>query len=75
MNKVAFAEKILPDVKEKLKSFCASHGLKQGYFVERAIEEKLAQAETMEDILEFKNLEYQESQAIDFSQYLKKRNV
>jgi predicted DNA-binding protein len=75
MEKVTFAVKINPRVKERLKKFCAGHGFKQGYFVEKAIEEKLAQAEKMGDILEFKKLEEQEAQAISFEEYLKKRSV
>ncbi|MCD6413395.1 MAG: hypothetical protein J7L54_04550 [Elusimicrobia bacterium] len=75
MDKVTFAVKISPKVREKLKKFCVGHGFKQGYFVEKAIEEKLAQTEKMEDILELKKLETQESQAISFEEYLKKRSV
>ena len=75
MNKVTFAVKVKPEIKEKLKKFCTSHGLKQGYFVENAIKEKLSQLENVEDIMEFKKLEFQEAQAINFTQYLKTRNV
>ncbi|MCD6423527.1 MAG: hypothetical protein J7L42_05370 [Elusimicrobia bacterium] len=75
MEKVTFAVKINPKIKQKLKKFCTEHGLKQGYFVEKALEEKIAQMERMEDIFEFKKLESQEAHAIDFEEYLKKRSV
>lgn len=75
MNKISYAVKISPVIRKKIKDFCDSHGIKQGHFVEKALEEKLKREENIEDILELKELAYEEAQAISFEQYLSKRNV
>ncbi len=75
MNKVSYAVKISPEIRTELRKFCQENGLKQGYFVEQAIEDKLKQAENMEDVLEFQKLKKQEAEALEFGQYLKSRNV
>ena len=38
-EKSSYAVKLSPEVKKRLKEFCREHGLKQGYFVEKAIKE------------------------------------
>lgn len=74
-EKISYAVKVSPGIREKIKAYCYDHGIKQGYFVEKALEEKLRREEDMEDALEFRKWQHQESQAITFEQYLKKRNV
>lgn len=75
MNRVTFAVKLSENVLGRLKQFCAAHGTKYSFFVEKAIEEKLAEEELKEDVLDFKRFKNQESQAISFEDYLKQRNV
>ncbi len=60
---------------EKIKNFCRTHGLKQGFFVEKALREQLEREEITEDIFELKQLQYQEKSAVDFEEYLKQRKV
>ncbi len=66
MPKTPFVIKISPEVKDRLQAFCEEHGIKQGYFVEKAILEKLDREETLEDALEFKRWKHEESQAVPF---------
>jgi len=75
MEKMSYAVKISSNIREKVRNFCNHYGIKQGYFVERALEEKLEREEIVQDALELKRWEYQESQAISFEEYLKQRNV
>ncbi|MBA7576824.1 hypothetical protein ES708_18666 [subsurface metagenome] len=75
MEKMSYAVKISPRIREKVRNFCDRYGIKQGYFVERALEEKLEREETVQDALELKRWKYQEPQAITFEEYLKQRNV
>jgi len=58
---------------ERIKEFCQSHGLKQGFFVEKALREHLEKEEMIEDIAEIKELRSEEKSAADFAGYLKKR--
>lgn len=73
MQKVSYAIKIDPILVKKLKEFCMQHGIKQGFFVEKALREQLAREELVEDILDFKSLRIQEESAISLEDYLKKR--
>lgn len=73
MNKISYAVKIDPGLVKKIKRFCAEHGIKQGFFVEKALHEQLAREELTEDLLDFKNLKSQENSAISFEEYLKKK--
>ncbi|PIP21217.1 MAG: hypothetical protein COX40_00570 [Candidatus Omnitrophica bacterium CG23_combo_of_CG06-09_8_20_14_all_40_11] len=73
MDKMSYAVKIDPSLVKKIKEFCLRHGIKQGFFVEKALKEQLAREELTEDILDFKNLRSQEESAISFEDYLKKR--
>jgi predicted transcriptional regulator len=73
MNKVSYAIKIDPHIVNRIKKFCLEHGIKQGFFVEKALREQLAREELTEDLLDFKTLRAQEGTAISFEEYLKKR--
>lgn len=75
MERLTYSVKVALDVKEKVKDFCERYGIKQSYFVETALSEKLAREETVQDILELKRLKDLEPQAISFEEYLKGRNV
>ena len=59
----------------RIKEFCQAHGLKQGFFVEKALRKQLEQEEMIEDIVELKELRSQEKSAVNFSDYLKKRKA
>jgi hypothetical protein len=59
---------------QRIKEFCRLHGLKQGFFVEKAIKEQLYKEELIEDIAEIKQLRSQEKSAVSFDEYLKKRS-
>jgi predicted transcriptional regulator len=75
MEKMSYAVKISPNIREKVRNFCDHYGIKQGYFVEKALKEKLEREETVQDTLELKRWKYQEPQAIAFEEYLKQRNA
>ncbi len=67
--------KIEKSLIQKIKDFCNDHGLKQGFFVEKALRSQLEREELTEDIIELKALRSQERLAEDFSEYLKKRKA
>jgi len=75
MDKISYAVKIDPGLVNRVKKFCLEHGIKYGFFVEKALREQLAREELNEDLIDFKSLRSQEDNAIDFSEYLKKRNA
>ena len=73
MPKISYAVKIEPNLAEKVRRFCFDHGIKQGFFVEKALREQLAREELNEDLLDFKTLRSHEKDAVDFTEYLKKK--
>ena len=73
MSKISYAVKIESDLIEKMRTFCLEHGVKQGFFVEKALKEQLTQEELLEDLKDFKTLQSQEKDSIAFDQYLKRR--
>ncbi len=73
MDKISYAVKIEPGLAEKVRAFCLEHGMKQGFFVEKALREQLSREELSEDLLDLKNLRPHESNAISLEEYLKKR--
>ncbi len=75
MDKATFAVKLNKGVLNRLKEFCAAHGTKYSFFVEKAITETLAEEELKEDILDFKKLKKEESQAIPLEDYLRQRDA
>ncbi len=75
MNKMSYAVRIDSSLIKKIKEFCLGHGVKQGFFIEKAIKEQLIREELTEDLLDFKNLYVQENSAISFEDYLKKRKA
>jgi hypothetical protein len=75
MAKTILSVKLDTEVIKRVKTFCAEHGIKYGFFVEKALEEKLAEEELKEDLLDLKTLKGQEKQAIPLEDYLKIRRV
>jgi hypothetical protein len=65
--------KIEKSLIQRIKEFCQMHGLKQGFFVEKALKSQLDREEQIEDIVELKELRFQEKLAVPFEDYLKKR--
>ncbi|MDP3957093.1 MAG: hypothetical protein Q8Q10_01135 [bacterium] len=75
MSKVTFAIKLNEEILNNLKAFCLAHGTKFSFFVEKAIEEKLAEEELKEDLLDFKILRKDENNAMSFEKYLRLRDA
>ena len=71
MIKMSYAVKVDPKLIKKIKQFCLGRGIKQGFFVEKALREQLAREELAGDLMDFKNLRLQESSAMPLDQYLK----
>lgn len=65
--------KIEKSLLDQTREFCETHGLKQGFFVEKALRSQLEKEELAEDILELKELESQEKNASTFDDYLKRK--
>ncbi|HAH21376.1 MAG: hypothetical protein A2Y00_04115 [Omnitrophica WOR_2 bacterium GWF2_43_52] len=74
MNKVSYAVKIDSKLVNRLKKFCLEHGIKQGFFVEKALEEQIAREELNEDLLDLKKLRAEEGKAVSLEEYLRKRS-
>jgi hypothetical protein len=75
MPKTTLAVKINYQVADKVKKFCRERGIKYGFFVEKALEERLEREELKEDLLDLKTLRASEKEATPFEDYLKKRSV
>ena len=75
MLKATLAVKISPDIGNRVKEFCMGHGIKYGFFVEKALQERLEREELKEDLLDMKMLREEEKSAVPFEEYLKVRNV
>ena len=75
MLKATLAVKINPDISDRVKEFCTGHGIKYGFFVEKALQERLEREELKEDLLDMKMLREEEKSAVSFEEYLKARNV
>ena len=74
MNKVSYAVKIDSKLVNRLKKFCLEHGIKQGFFVEKALEEQIAREELNEDLLDLKKLRAEEGKAVSLEEYLRNRS-
>ena len=75
MSKTTLAVKVDYKVADKVKKFCRERGIKYGFFVEKALEERLEREELKEDMLDMKTLQSLEKDAISIEDYLKKRRV
>lgn len=72
---ISFALKIPDDVVSKLKEFCNSHGFKIGFFIQKAILEKIEREEMIDDTRDIINLRHEETEAIDLGDYFAKRGL
>jgi len=54
MSKATLAVKVDYKTVNKVKKFCRERGIKYGFFVERALEERLEREELKEDLLDLK---------------------
>jgi hypothetical protein len=75
MSKITLAVKVDYKTANKVKKFCKERGIKYGFFVEKAIEERLEKEELKEDLLDLKTLRSLEKEAISIEDYLIKRRV
>ena len=75
MSKTTLAVKVNYKTAERVRKFCRERGIKYGFFVEKAFEERLEREEFKEDLLDLKTLKGQEKEAIPLEEYLKKRRV
>jgi len=75
MGKSTLAVKLDTEIINRVKKFCEERGIKYGFFVEKALKEKLEEEELKEDLLDLKTLREQEKLAVPFEEYLKTRRV
>jgi hypothetical protein len=75
MSKTTLAVKVDYKIANKVKTFCRERGIKYGFFVEKALEERLEREELKEDLLDLKTLRSLENEAISIEEYLEKRRV
>lgn len=75
MEKTTLAVKLNPAVVNHVREFCARHGIKYSFFVEKALKDELEQEELKDDILDLRTLKSRENQAIPLEEYLKSRRV
>ncbi len=75
MSKTTLAVKVDYKIANKVKTFCRERGIKYGFFVEKALEERIEREELKEDLLDLKTLSSLEKEAISIEDYLKKRRV
>ena len=73
--KATYALKIDPKLRDRVREFCESRGIKQGFFVEQALREYLEHEELLEDIKDLKRLKPEEALAMDLSTYLARRRA
>jgi len=69
------AVKVNYSIASRVKKFCRERGIKYGFFVEKALEERLDREELKEDLLDLKTLRGAEKEAVFFEEYLAKRRV
>lgn len=75
MKKATLAIKLNVGIIGQVKKFCSEHGIKYGFFVEKALKEKLEREELKEDLLDLKQLRGQEKLAVSFEEYLRGHRV
>lgn len=72
---VSFALKVPEDTIIKLKNFCKEHGMKIGFFIEKAVLEKMEREELIEDSQDIIRLRYEEPAAVSLEDYFEKRGI
>jgi len=74
MSKTTLAVKVNYKIANQVKKFCKERGIKYGFFVEKALEERLEREELKEDLLDLKTLRSLENEDISLKEYLEKRH-
>lgn len=72
--KATYALKIDAKLRDQVRAFCEARGIKQGFFVEQALQEHIEREEMLEDLKDLKRLKSEEALAVDFSAYLARRH-
>ena len=75
MKRKTLAVKVSSNILSRINKFCKNRGIKYGFFVEKALEERLEREELKEDLLDLKTLRGQEKEAVPLEEYLKNRRV
>jgi hypothetical protein len=70
-QKASLAFKIDVRLADRVRSFCRERGVKYGFFIEKALEERLQREELKEDLLDLKVLRPSEKEAVSLEDYLK----
>jgi hypothetical protein len=70
-QKASLAFKIDVRLADRVRSFCRERGVKYGFFIEKALEERLQREELKEDLLDLKVLRPSEKEAVSVEDYLK----
>lgn len=73
-RKTTYAVKLPPEVSRRVREYCDRKGLKQGHFVAEALTEKLERDEELEDVRDLVSLRAQETKAVPYREYLRKRS-
>ncbi|OGR81863.1 MAG: hypothetical protein A3J74_09310 [Elusimicrobia bacterium RIFCSPHIGHO2_02_FULL_57_9] len=72
-TKKSLAVRLNSQVAERMRRYCAERGIKQGFFIEKALLEQIEREELNEDLLDFKKHRSHEKDAISFEEYLRLR--
>lgn len=75
MQRKTLAVKVSFNILGRVKKFCRERGIKYGFFVEKALEERLEREELKEDLLDLKTLRGQEKEPVPLEEYLEKHRV
>ncbi|TBR20940.1 hypothetical protein EPO15_11600 [bacterium] len=75
MSKKTIAVRIDSVVAENLRRYCVERGLKQGFFVEKALREQIERDELSEDLRDLREGRPFEAAAVDLKDYLKGRGA
>jgi hypothetical protein len=75
MQKTTLAAKVSHNILSRVKKFCRERGIKYGFFVEKALEERLEREELKKDLLDLKTFRGQEKEAVPLEEYLEKHRV
>lgn len=75
MAKYTIAVKVDTRVAERVRRYCAQRGIKQGFFVEKALREQLEREELAQDLLDFRAGRSKEAESISFEDYLRLRRA
>lgn len=75
MSKKTLAFRIDSSVAENLRRYCVERGLKQGFFVEKALREQIERDELAEDLRDLREGRPYEPAAVSLKDYLKTRGA